>query len=50
MDPSLPLAWKLTANAYNKLGENGYSALATAEYNLLKGQRGRANSQARRYS
>ena len=48
MDPSLPLAWKLTANAYNKLGENGYSALATAEYNLLKGQRGRANSQARR--
>ena len=48
MDKSIPLAWKLTANAYNKLGKNGYSALATAEYNLLKGLKGRANSQARR--
>ena len=48
IDQSLPLAWKLTANAYNKLGKNGHSALAIAEYNLLKGQRRLANSQARR--
>ena len=48
IDQSLPLAWKLTANAYNKLGKNGHSALAIAEYNLLKGQRRLANSQAKR--
>ena len=42
------MAWHLLGTAYNRSGELGLAALASAEYNLLLGKRGTARLMAQR--
>jgi predicted Zn-dependent protease len=48
VDQSLPLAWRLAATAYGRMGDLGQAALASAEHSYLIGKRDDARLMAMR--